>query len=118
VRTQAGVEVTLDATTSFHLDPARDVVSYAWELGDGATATGDVVTHVYATPQTLPLRYVPTITVTDDQGIPHTQLVRGALHQHGAHERGPRLHHAGGRGTRRQRADRTTRPRRTWMDTR
>jgi hypothetical protein len=54
VRTETGVEVTLDATTSFHLDPARDVVSYAWELGDGATATGDVVTHVYATPQTLP----------------------------------------------------------------
>ncbi|MBK6581166.1 MAG: cadherin-like domain-containing protein [Sandaracinaceae bacterium] len=72
VRTQAGVEVTLDASTSFHLDAARDVVSYAWELGDGATATGDVVTHVYATPQTLPLRYVPTITVTDDQGIPHS----------------------------------------------
>lgn len=39
-------------------------LSYAWDLGDGSTATGTSVTHTYADPG----RYDATVTVTDDLG--------------------------------------------------
>jgi PKD repeat protein len=40
------------------------VVGYAWDFGDGTTATGAVASHEYAASGTFPI----TLTVTDDDG--------------------------------------------------
>ena len=64
---QSGVvplEVHVDASGSHDADGA--IVSYAWEFGDGATATGVTATHTYDTPRAQP--YVVRLTVTDDSG--------------------------------------------------
>ncbi len=46
-------------------DPgAADSLAYSWELGDGATASTAVVSHVYREDGT----YTATLTVTDDDG--------------------------------------------------
>jgi len=54
--------VRFDATASNDVDGR--IVEYAWEFGDGATATGDRATHVYETTG----EYEVTLTVTDDEG--------------------------------------------------
>ena len=59
----APLVVTLDGTGSSDSDGT--IVSYEWDLGDGNTATGPTVSHVYGTPGT----YVATLTVTDDDGL-------------------------------------------------
>ena len=51
----APVRVTLTAT--------GDAASYAWSLGDGATADGAVVTHVYGAGT-----FVATVTATNEAG--------------------------------------------------
>ena len=51
----APLRVTLTAT--------GDDATYAWDLGDGATAAGRVVSHLYA-----PGRYVATVTATNAAG--------------------------------------------------
>ncbi|MBM7807383.1 PKD repeat protein [Geodermatophilus bullaregiensis] len=53
---------TLDGSTS--ADPDGTVASWAWDLGDGTTATGPTVTHAYATAGT----YTVTLRTTDDDG--------------------------------------------------
>jgi PKD repeat protein len=45
-------------------DPDGSIVSYAWDFGDGATASGMTATHTYAAAGT----YSVTLTVTDDLG--------------------------------------------------
>ncbi|MEN3010169.1 MAG: CARDB domain-containing protein, partial [Candidatus Bipolaricaulaceae bacterium] len=54
--------ITFDATAS--RDPDGTIVSYRWDFGDGATATGARVTKRYTAPGT----YTVTLTVTDNQG--------------------------------------------------
>lgn len=49
-------------------DPDGTVVSYSWNFGDGATATGQSVQHAYARPG----RYLVSCTVTDDQQVQTT----------------------------------------------
>jgi chitodextrinase len=44
--------------------PLSSVISYAWDFGDGATATGETATHSYDSPGT----YVVRLTVTDAIG--------------------------------------------------
>jgi PKD repeat protein len=58
----APLTVSFDATTSS--DPDGTVVSWAWTFGDGATANGSQVQHVYSTAGT----YSVAVTVTDDAG--------------------------------------------------
>ena len=59
--TQAhGSVLTFDAGAS--TDPDGQVVSYAWDFGDGTRATGSRVAHTYATAGS----YTATVTVTDD----------------------------------------------------
>ena len=54
--------VSFDGTASY--DPDGDPLTYAWDLGDGSTATGAQPTHTYAADGT----YTVTLTVTDARG--------------------------------------------------
>ena len=56
-------------------DANGSVVSYAWDFGDGKTATGATVSHVYTTNGT----FTPKLTVTDDQGLASSQVLGHAI---------------------------------------
>ncbi|WP_445338045.1 PKD domain-containing protein [Clavibacter sp. CFBP 8614] len=56
------LQVAVDASASADADGT--VASYAWDFGDGGTATGAKATHAYALAGTYPVR----LTVTDDEG--------------------------------------------------
>lgn len=60
----APLEVRFDASTSRDPDPGGRIVSWQWSFGDGATASGEEVTHTY----TSSGRWFPRLTVTDAQG--------------------------------------------------
>ncbi|WP_449407513.1 PKD domain-containing protein [Microbacterium maritypicum] len=60
--TAAGLKVTVDGSASS--DPDGTIQSYAWNFGDGGTATGATASHTYTTAGT----YSVTLTVTDDRG--------------------------------------------------
>lgn len=57
--------VLVDATAS--TDGDGTLVSYAWDFGDGTTASGVTATHTYATGT-----YTITLTVTDNSGLTST----------------------------------------------
>lgn len=66
---------TFDGTTSCGSTDASGactttskVVTYAWDFGDGTTATGSVVTHAFPLQQT----YSVALTVTNDKGVTAT----------------------------------------------
>jgi len=46
------------------LDPDGEIISYAWEFGDGSTASGQTATHAFAAPGLYTVR----LTVRDDSG--------------------------------------------------
>jgi len=54
--------ITFNASQSY--DPDGTIVSYFWDFGDGANATGAVVEHSYVDDGT----YTVTLTVTDNDG--------------------------------------------------
>jgi PKD repeat protein len=62
-------EVEFNGTSS--VDPDGNIVSYAWDFGDGFDGTGDVVTHEYSDDGT----YQVTLTVTDSAGAYGTNTV-------------------------------------------
>ena len=62
----APLEVKFDASRSE--DPDGTIVRYAWEFGNGETATGVSTAHTFRRPG----RYVATLTVTDDYGATGT----------------------------------------------
>jgi PKD repeat protein len=68
-----GERVLFDASGSF--DPDGDIADVAWDFGDGETARGPLVGHVYDTAGT----YVVVLTVEDSCGavatLTHTLLV-------------------------------------------
>lgn len=55
----AGKPVSFDGSCSSDAD--GDALSYAWDLGDGSTASGATTSHIFATPSS----YDVTLTVTD-----------------------------------------------------
>jgi len=57
-----GLTITLDASTS--TDPDGSLVSYAWNLGDGSTASGSTTEHTFGASGS----YSISVTVTDDAG--------------------------------------------------
>ncbi len=66
------LNLTVNGTTSSDTDGS--IVSYAWNFGDGATATGPTASHTYAAAGT----YTVTLTVTDDDGGTgdHSQILQ------------------------------------------
>jgi chitodextrinase len=60
--TLSGASVTLDASVSY--DPDGSLTSYVWDLGDGAQAAGQIVTHDYLSSGT----YAITLLVRDNEG--------------------------------------------------
>ncbi len=60
--------VYFDATSSYDPD-GGEIVSFSWEFGDGTTAEGPNVNHVYnAEAPDVATTYVVALTVTDDEG--------------------------------------------------
>ena len=55
-----GDTVNFDGSGSY--DPDGEIVSYEWDFGDGGTASGAIVSHIYETAGT----YVAILTVTDN----------------------------------------------------
>ena len=62
----APLAVTANASTSS--DPDGTIDSYAWDFGDGTTATGVQAAHTYPNPG----EYTVTLTVKDDDGAKGT----------------------------------------------
>lgn len=62
----APLAVLFDGSESF--DPDGEIVEYRWDFGDGASAMGPVVEHVYQAPG----YFFPRLTVTDDRGATGT----------------------------------------------
>ena len=58
---------SFDASESYDLD--GDQLTYRWDFGDGATATGATATHTYAA---APEQFTATLTVTDHLGATGT----------------------------------------------
>lgn len=69
------LSAAFDASAS--ADSDGTISSYAWNFGDGATATGVTTSHAYETPG----NYLVTLTVTDDRGATATatRVVAAAL---------------------------------------
>ena len=65
---RTGVPIRFDGSASRPGEGASRITSYSWDLGDGTTATGVVVTHVYTTPQSVVL----SLTVTNEFGETNT----------------------------------------------
>ncbi len=63
VSTYTGAKVTLDGSAS---TPSAEISNYRWEFGDGESAEGAVVRHVYRSPGTY------TATLTISRGSEHT----------------------------------------------
>src|SRR3954451_18217212 len=61
-------KATVNVDASASADPDGAIASYAWDFGDGTTATGVTAAHTYATAGTFPI----TLTVTDDEGATST----------------------------------------------
>ncbi|MFH0913608.1 MAG: PKD domain-containing protein, partial [Candidatus Omnitrophota bacterium] len=57
-----GTESKFDGSSSS--DPDGDLLSYAWNLGDGNSATGQKIKYIY----TKPGKYTITLTVKDNSG--------------------------------------------------
>ena len=70
---EAPLAVTLDGSGSF--DPDGMIVDWAWEFGDGASASGATVTHTY----TNAGDYTARLTVTDNSGRTATASVEIAV---------------------------------------
>ena len=67
VLTLVGRTLFFDGTAST-APPGRSINTYAWDFGDGDTASGPSPTHVYATENT----FVVVLTVTDSHGVSAT----------------------------------------------
>ncbi|MCW8129499.1 MAG: tandem-95 repeat protein [Planctomycetota bacterium] len=63
--------LTVSFSASGSSDPDGSIVSYAWDFGDGQTATGVTATHVYAASGT----FTATLTVVDNRAASSYETV-------------------------------------------
>jgi hypothetical protein len=63
-QTVAGQNISLDAKASFDPSNSSNTLTYAWDFGDGTTASGIAINHTYNTSG----NYILTLTVTSPQG--------------------------------------------------
>ena len=63
-QTQIGQSIALDAKASLDPNGSNNRLSYAWQFGDGTTASGVSITHTYKTAGT----YTLTLTVSSPTG--------------------------------------------------
>ncbi|GAA4373697.1 PKD domain-containing protein [Paeniglutamicibacter cryotolerans] len=68
----ADLKVSVDGSTSS--DPDGQVTSYAWDFGDGTTATGPTATHTYAAPGLISV----SLTVADNSGAHSATVTKTA----------------------------------------
>lgn len=69
------VPVNFDGSASYDSDATDVLVSYAWDLGDGATGVGATIQHTYTVAGT----YTVTLTVTDDEGMSATNTTSAEI---------------------------------------
>lgn len=69
ITVREGVNVNFDGKQSH--DDEGTVVSYAWDFGDGGSASGDEVAYSFDTPG----QYTVTLTVVDDGGLSDTASI-------------------------------------------
>ena len=66
------IETSINETISFSgvnsTDPDGTIVSYEWDFGDGTTASGETVSHVYSAAG----NFTAELTVTDNDGLSDT----------------------------------------------
>ncbi len=60
-------KISFDASDSY--DPNGDSMTYKWDFGDGNTAYGEKVTHIYKKPG----KYTIKLTLEDTQGLTETE---------------------------------------------
>jgi PKD repeat protein/glucose/arabinose dehydrogenase len=53
-------------------DPEGAALFYQWSFGDGNTATGAQVSHIYTAPNANPIKYDVVLTVTDSGNLTHS----------------------------------------------
>ena len=58
------------------IDPNGSIVSFAWNFGDGSSATGESVSHVFAQDGA----YLVTVTTTDNDGLTDTATLSVTVH--------------------------------------
>ncbi len=63
---QLGSEITFTADMTFDPDAGDDDISYRWDFGDGETANGRIVTHVYQGDLPLEGYFIVTLKTTDE----------------------------------------------------
>lgn len=61
---QGSAPLTVSFSAANSTDPDGDALTYAWDFGDGGSATGSAVTHTYAANGS----YTATVRVTDSAG--------------------------------------------------
>lgn len=67
------VTVNFDGTWSY--DPDGEIISYAWDFGDGTTGEGPTVSHIYYSTKT----YTVTLNVTDNDDLTDTETTTAKI---------------------------------------
>lgn len=64
-----GSEITFDASKTFDPDAGDDDIAYRWDFGDGTTANGKIVTHIYEGDLPLEGFFRVTLKTSDEHGM-------------------------------------------------